>query len=77
MRSFTVAALVGTAAAAPATIFQAGDPPACFVTDSGETRVEFTSDIHPSFKCTHNADNTACSCVSNHPTRECAHFPPC
>ena len=69
MRSFAVAALVGTAAAAPATVFQAGDAPNCFVTAAGHTRVEYTDDIHPSFKCTHNADNTACACVTVHPTR--------
>ena len=72
MRSFAITALVCTVTAAPATVFEPGDASRCFVTAAGQTRVEFTGDIHPSFKCAHNADNTACSCVSNHPTREYA-----
>jgi hypothetical protein len=31
MRSFTLAALVGTVTAAPATVFLAGDVPKCYV----------------------------------------------
>ena len=40
MRSFAIAALVGTVASAPATIFKQGDAPKCFLTASGETVVE-------------------------------------
>ena len=68
MRSFAFAALVGTASAAPAVIFSAGEAPKCFVDANGRTNIHYTDDIHPSFKCTHNADNTACSCTNPHPT---------
>ena len=67
MRSFTLAALVGTVTAAPATVFLAGDVPKCYVLANGETKVEYTnSDIHPSFKCTHTGN--ACKCTNPHPT---------
>jgi len=66
MRSFAISALVGTALAAPATIFSAGQAPKCFVNAQGETVVEFTDTMHPSFKCSHQGQ--ACQCVSVHPT---------
>ena len=47
MRSFAIAALVGTVAAAPATVFQSGDAPKCYVLANGETAVQYTSDFHP------------------------------
>ena len=66
MRSFTIAALVGTVTAAPATIFAVGSAPKCFVTASGRTVVEYRSDLHPSFKCSHAG--SVCSCTVKHPT---------
>ena len=67
MRSFAIAALVSTVAAAPATVFLAGDAPKCYVLANGETKVEYTgSDIHPSFKCTHTGN--VCKCANPHPT---------
>lgn len=67
MRSFTIAALVGTITAAPATIFQPGQPPKCYVLPSGETMVEYSnSALHPSFKCSHTGN--VCSCTNTHPT---------
>ena len=66
MRSFTIAALVGTVASAPATIFKQGDAPKCFLTASGETVVEYVSSMHPSFKCT--PTGATCTCTAKHPT---------
>ena len=66
MRSFAIAALVGTVASAPATIFKQGDAPKCFLTASGETVVEYVSSMHPSFKCT--PSGAACTCTAKHPT---------
>jgi hypothetical protein len=41
--------------------------PKCFVTASGETTVEYTNSMTPSFKCAHTA--TKCKCTaSGHPT---------
>ena len=66
MRCFAISAIVGTALAAPATIFSAGQAPKCFVNAQGETVVEFSDTMHPSFKCSHQGQ--ACQCVSVHPT---------
>ena len=84
MRSFILAGLVGVVTASTAAtvkkvssstddaFFATGDAPHCKVSSAGHTVVQFTSALHPSYKCTHNTDNTACSCVSNHPTRKYA-----
>ena len=45
MRSFIISALVSTVATAPATIFNAGDAPHCFVSAEGKTVVR-TGDAH-------------------------------
>jgi hypothetical protein len=66
MRSFTLAALVGTVAAAPAVIFAPGQAPVCFVNADGNTVVQYIQAKHPSFKCTHNAGK--CACAFTHPT---------
>ena len=46
MRTFAIAALVGTVAAAPATIFRPGQAPKCFVSANGATIVEYTHKLH-------------------------------
>ena len=66
MRSFAIAALVGTVAASPATVFQSGEAPKCYRTASGETVVEYVSSMHPSFKCT--PSGATCKCTAKHPT---------
>jgi hypothetical protein len=66
MRTFAISALMGTTLAAPATIFSDGQPPKCFVLANGETRVEYSNDKHPSFKCAHSG--LSCSCTLKHPT---------
>jgi hypothetical protein len=68
MRFLSIAALVGTVTAAPAVVIEEGDPPKCLLKANGETLVQFTGDVHTSFKCAHNADNTACACTLKHPT---------
>jgi hypothetical protein len=47
MRTFAIAALVGTTLAAPATTFAPGQAPKCFVNAQGATIVEYTSWSHP------------------------------
>ena len=46
MRTFAIAALVGTTLAAPATVFTPGQAPKCFVSANGATIVEYTSKLH-------------------------------
>jgi len=50
MRSFSIAALVGTVAATPATVFQPGSVPTFIVLTLGD---EKKGKHHPPFKCTH------------------------
>ena len=64
-------ALVALTAAQP-TYFQsqsssAVDAPTCRM-ESGRTVVHYDRALHNSFKCTHNAAKTACSCAFEHPT---------
>ena len=66
MRSFAIAALVGTVTASPAYTFTAGEAPHCKVLANGATAIEYTSDMHPSFKCTHTG--STCVCSNPHPT---------
>merc|ERR1719331_624304 len=68
MRSFFLASLVGLAAAAPAVVFSDGDAPACSIGSDGRTVVQFTKNMHPSFKCTQGSSGTTCSCTTTHPT---------
>ena len=68
MRSFVIAALVGTIAAGSPTnpeIVRIGDAPTCKVVN-GHTVVNYSPSFHASFKCTHSAD--ACTCTTAHPT---------
>ena len=65
MRSIAIAALVGTVAATPATIFADGAPPHCEIDSSGRTVIHYTVAKHASFKCSHSGNT--CSCVL-HPT---------
>jgi hypothetical protein len=67
MRSFAVAALVGTASTLPAAVFAPGAPPACTVNAEGNTLVQYTQKLHASFKCAHTS-TTTCACVFAHPT---------
>ena len=66
MRSCAIAALVGTVTASPAYTFTAGEVPHCKVLANGATAIEYTSDMHPSFKCTHTG--STCVCSNPHPT---------
>jgi hypothetical protein len=68
MRSFVIAALVGTIAAGSPTdpeIVRIGDAPTCKIVN-GHTVVNYSPSFHASFKCTHSAD--ACTCTTAHPT---------
>ena len=65
MRTFAIATTFALAAAAPATIFQPGEAPRCFVS-GGRTIVEYSAQIHPSFKCAHSG--AVCKCTAKHPT---------
>ena len=66
MRTFALATTFALAAAAPATVFQPGQAPRCFIS-GGRTVVEYTrAAIHPSFKCSHNGNS--CKCALTHPT---------
>ena len=66
MRTFALATTFALAAAAPATVFQPGQAPRCYIS-GGRTVVEYTrAAIHPSFKCSHNGNS--CKCALTHPT---------
>jgi hypothetical protein len=67
MRSFAIAALVGTVTASPAYTFATGEAPHCLVLANGATSVHYSGTIHPSFKCSHTSANT-CVCSNPHPT---------
>ena len=63
MKTFSFAAAGLFAATASATVLGPGSAPRCFVTADGQTRVEFTSKYHPSFKCQHSGNS--CSCTAH------------
>ena len=66
MRTFALATAFALAAAAPATVFQPGQAPRCYIS-GGRTIVEYTRvKLHPSFKCAHTGNS--CKCVVAHPT---------
>jgi hypothetical protein len=49
-------------------VFDGTEAPDCII-DNNRMVVRYNgADEHPSWKCTHNADMTACSCEMNHPT---------
>ena len=63
MRSFAIAALVGTASAllpTDPTIVRAGDAPTCSIV-GGHTLVRYSTAFHKNFKCSHAGQ--VCSCV--------------
>ena len=64
MRCFVLAAL---ATVGSAVILAPGDAPKCHVDSAGNTIVQYLSAAQ-SFKCSHNAANTACTCTAKHPT---------
>jgi len=68
MRSFLVAALVGTYAAASPVL--EGDVPTCQVVN-GHTIVNYTPSFHPSFKCAHTGATCACTVHPTHSTGGC------
>jgi len=75
MRSFAIAALVGTASAilpTDPTIVRAGDAPTCSIV-GGHTLVRYSTAFHKNFKCSHAGQ--VCSCV-DHPTAagDCKEF---
>lgn len=64
----TIIAATCLIAVASAWRVQTGDAPKCFVDSTGNTVVQYLRSAHKSFKCTHNAANTACTCTLKHPT---------
>ena len=51
----------------PNQYFSKGDAPKCLMLN-GHTLVQFDTELHPSFHCSHNAAQTKCSCQFEHPT---------
>ena len=74
MRAFALSApaLVGFTTAAstfrssPETVFSAGQAPKCYLMANGETSVQYSSTLHPSFTCAHKG--LVCKCTLTHPT---------
>jgi hypothetical protein len=50
----------------PEPVFSAGQAPTCYLMPNGETSVQYTSALHPSFTCAHKGP--VCLCTLNHPT---------
>jgi len=76
MRSFAIAALLGSASAMSPTdpsIIRAGDQPLCHVSAAGHTVVRYTNAFQKNFKCVHSGQT--CSCIA-HPTAagDCKEF---
>jgi len=70
MRSFAIAALVGSATAVQ---FGANDVPTCKVVN-GHTVVSYTANIHPSFKCSHTGGSCKCTVHPTHAQGKCREF---
>jgi len=70
MRSFAIAALVGSATAVQ---FGANDVPTCKVVN-GHTVVSYTANIHPSFKCSHTSGSCKCTVHPTHAQGKCREF---
>jgi hypothetical protein len=65
MRTFAIAALVGSVTGTPTIVFNDGDDANCIVNADGNTLIQYDgSDVHPSFEC-HHTSATECEC--NHP----------
>ena len=69
MKLLVVACALGLSLAlnTPNQYFSRGDAPKCQMLN-GHTLVQFDTELHPSFHCSHNAAKTACSCEFEHKT---------